>query len=139
MPNVNTVILIGTLTRDPELRATQGGQSVVGFSLAINNAYKTASGEKREEVTFIDVEAWGKLADLIAQYVHKGDPLYIDGRLRQDTWEDKTTRQKRSKIKVVASNMQFLESGKRDESAGPPEPQSQSPEQEAPDSSDIPF
>lgn len=119
MPSVNLVVLIGTLTRDPEVRNTPGGQSVAGFSLAINHKWTSASGEKREDVTFVDVEMWGKLAELVSQYVKKGHSLYVEGRLQQDHWDDKTTGQKRSKLKVVGDKMQFLTvSG--DRSGAPP-------------------
>lgn len=111
MPNVNLVVLIGALTRDPEVRHTPGGQTVAGFGLAMNEKWTAANGEKRESVCFVDVELWGKLAELVTQYVKKGQSLYVEGRLQQDTWDDKTTGQKRSKLKVVGDKMQFLTSG----------------------------
>ncbi len=121
MPNVNLVVLIGTLTRDPEVKYTAGEKSIANIGLAINHAYTTDAGEKRETVTFVDVEMWGKLADLCSQYVKKGDPLYVSGRLHLDSWDDKTTGQKRTKMKVIADQMQFLASkGKREDSAPPP-------------------
>jgi len=111
MPNLNRVMLMGHLTRDVETRAA-GASTVGGFGLAINHKYKTAAGEQREEVTFVDCEAWGKTAEVLAQYVGKGDPLYVEGRLKLDTWEDKDGG-KRSKLKVVVENFQFL-GGKKD-------------------------
>lgn len=107
MANVNKVILIGRLVRDVELKTTPSNQSVASIGLAVNHKYKTAGGEAREEVSFIDCEAWGKTAEVLNQYVGKGDPLYVEGRFKQDTWEDKDGG-KRSKIKVVIENFQFL-------------------------------
>lgn len=118
MPNLNRVMLIGHLTRDIETRAA-GASTVGGFGLAINHKYKTAAGEQREEVTFVDCEAWGKTAETLAKYVGKGDPLYVEGRLKLDTWEDKDG-SKRSKMKVVVENFQFLGGKKDDAPAEPP-------------------
>ena len=117
MASYNKVILAGNLTRDPELRNTPTGQSICQFGLAINSKYKSKTGEDREEVTFIDCEAWGKTGELVAKYLTKGRPALVDGRLKMDQWEDKTTREKKSKIKVVVDNVQFL--GGRDDSAKP--------------------
>lgn len=108
MPNLNKVLLMGNLTRDPELRVTTKGTSICQFSLAINREFKLESGEKREEVLFVDVEAWGKGAEIVAKYCAKGRPLYVEGRLRLDTWEDKNTKEKRSRMKVVMEQFQFL-------------------------------
>ncbi len=109
MANVNKVILIGNLTRDPELRVTPKGTPVCQFGLAVNRQFKDeASGQTREEVTFIDLEAWGKQAETIAKFCTKGRPLYVEGRLKFDQWDDKTSGQKRSKLKVVLENFQFL-------------------------------
>ncbi len=108
MPNLNKVMLMGNLTRDPELRTLPKGTPVCQFSLAINREFKLESGEKREEVLFVDVEAWGKGAEIVAKYCTKGKPLYVEGRLRLDTWEDKTTKEKRSRMKVVMEQFQFL-------------------------------
>ena len=110
MPNIKKVLLMGNLTRDPELKATPNGTPVCQFSLAINRQWKTESGEKQEEVTYVDVEAWGKQAETIGKYVFKGKPLYVEGRLRLDQWEDKTSKEKRSRMKVVLEQFQFLES-----------------------------
>ena len=113
MPNLNRVMLMGHLTRSVEVRAA-GASSVGGFGLAINHKYKTAGGEQREEVVFVDCEAWGKTAEVLAQYVNKGDPLYVEGRLKLDQWDDAKDGSKRSKIKVVVENFQFLK-GKGDD------------------------
>ena len=108
MPSLNKVLLMGNLTRDPELRVTPKGTSICQFSLAINRTFKMESGETREEVTYIDIEAWGKQGETIAKYVTKGRPLFVEGRLRLDQWEDKNTKEKRSRMKVVLDNFQFL-------------------------------
>lgn len=108
MASYNKVILLGNLTRDPELRYTPKGQAVAKLGLAVNRSYKTDSGEMKEEVTFIDIDAWGKQAELIGQYLRKGSPLFVEGRLRLDQWDDKNTGQKVSKLKVVMENFQFV-------------------------------
>ena len=101
-------MLMGNLTRDPELRVTPKGTSICQFSLAINRTFKMESGETREEVLYADVEAWGKQGETIAKYLTKGKPLYVEGRLRLDQWEDKNTKEKRSRMKVVLEQFQFL-------------------------------
>ena len=109
MPNLNVVHLMGNLTRDPELRVTPTGSAVCQFGLAINHTwFDERANEKREETTFVDVTAWGRQAETIAKYVTKGRPLYVQGRLKLDQWEDKATGQKRSKLSVVLSSFQFL-------------------------------
>jgi len=108
MPSLNKVLLMGNLTRDPELRVTPKGTPICQFSLAINRQFKMESGESREEVIYVDVEAWGKQGETIAKYCTKGRPLYVEGRLRLDQWEDKTTKEKRSRMKVVLEQFQFL-------------------------------
>ncbi len=108
MASFNKVILLGNLTRDPELRYTPKGQAVAKLGLAVNRSYKTESGETREEVTFIDIDAWGKQAELIGQYLRKGNPLFVEGRLKLDQWDDKNTGQKVSKLRVVMENFQFV-------------------------------
>lgn len=99
---------MGNLTRDPELRTTPKGTAICQFSLAINRQFKTDGGEAREEVTYVDVEAWGRQGETISKYCTKGRPLFIEGRLRLDTWEDKNTKEKRSRMKVVLESFQFL-------------------------------
>jgi single-strand DNA-binding protein len=101
-------MLMGNLTRDPELRTTPKGTAICQFSLAINREWKDEAGNKHEEVVYVDVEAWGKQGETLAKYMAKGRPLYVEGRLRLDTWEDKTTKEKRSRIKVVLEGFQFL-------------------------------
>lgn len=108
MPNLNKVLLMGNLTRDPELRVTPKGTPICQFSLAINRQFKLESGESRDEAIFVDCEAWGKSGETIAKYLTKGRPLYVEGRLRLDQWEDKNTKEKRSRMKVVVEQFQFL-------------------------------
>ena len=108
MANFNKVFLMGNLTRDPELRYTPKGQAVAKLGLAVNRRYTTESGEAREEVTFVDVDAWGKQAEVISQYCKKGRPLFVEGRLKLDQWDDKTTGQKRSALRIVLEGFQFI-------------------------------
>jgi len=108
MPSLNKVLLMGNLTRDTELRVTPKGTPICQFSLAINRQFKMESGESREEVIYVDIEAWGKQGETIAKYCTKGRPLYVEGRLRLDQWEDKNTKEKRSRMKVVLEQFQFL-------------------------------
>ena len=112
MPALNKVLLMGNLTRDPELRVTPKGTPICQFALAINRQFKMESGESREEVIYVDVEAWGKQGETIAKYCTKGRPLYVEGRLRLDQWEDKNTKEKRSRMKVVLEQFQFLGDGR---------------------------
>ncbi len=118
MASLNKVILIGNLTRDPELRYTPSGQAVTDIGLALNRVYAVDGGEKREEVTFVDITLWGRTAEVVAKYYKKGRPLCVEGRLQTDAWEDKQTGQKRSKLKVVGEGVQLL-GGKDDGPAGP--------------------
>jgi single-strand DNA-binding protein len=113
MASYNKVILIGNLTRDPELRYTAKGTAIGKLGLAVNRKWRNEAGEWQEEVTFIDVSAFGKQAETIGQYLKKGRPIMVEGRLRLDQWEDKNTGQKRSKLDVVLENFQFLDSGGR--------------------------
>src|SRR5436309_1406360 len=108
MANLNRVLLIGNLTRDPEVRYTPKGTAVADIGLAVNRISTADNGERREEVTFLDVTLWGRQAEIAGEYLKKGRPVFIEGRLQMDTWDDKTTGQKRSKIKVVCENMQLL-------------------------------
>src|SRR3954468_5262268 len=116
MPNLNKVMLMGNLTRDPEIKYTPKGTAGADIGLAVKRVWASESGEKREEVTFVDVELWGRQAELAGEYLKKGRPVYIEGRLKLDTWDDKTTGQKRSKLRVVGENFQFL--GSRDGAPG---------------------
>jgi single-strand DNA-binding protein len=110
MASFNKVILAGNLTRDPELRYTPKGTAIARIGMAINRTWKTETGETKEEVTFVDVDAFGRQAEVIAQYVKKGRPLLVEGRLRLDQWEDKNTHQKQSRLKVVLEGFSFLDS-----------------------------
>jgi len=107
MPNLNKVLLMGNLTRDPEVKHTPKGMAVAEIGLAINNTF-TVNGEKREEVIFVDVELWGRQAEVAGEYLRKGRPVFIEGRLKVESWDDKQTGQKRSKMKVVGEVMQML-------------------------------
>jgi len=137
MANVNKVILIGNVTRDVESKALPSGSSLASLSLAVNRSYKTESGATREEVLFVDVELWGRVAEIAAQYVKKGSPLYVEGRLKMDSWEDKETGQKRSKMKVVGEAIQLLGSKKNADEA-PSTPRSR-PVAESGEADEIPF
>jgi single-strand DNA-binding protein len=106
------VILIGNLTRDPELRYTPKGTAVAKITVAVNRRWYDDSGQLKEETSFIDADAFGKIAENIGQFFKKGSPIFIEGRLRQDTWEDKQTNQKRSKLVVVVENFVFMERNK---------------------------
>jgi len=120
MASFNKVILVGNLTRDPELRYTPKGTAVARLGLAVNRQWKTDAGEAREEVTFIDIDAFGRQAEVIGQYCKKGKPLMIEGRLKYETWDDKQTNQKRSKLLVVLESFQFLGDGNRAGGEGAP-------------------
>jgi single-strand DNA-binding protein len=118
MASFNKVILAGNLTRDPELRYTPKGTAIARITLAVNRTYTAEGGEKKEEVSFVDVDVWGRQAEVIAQYMKKGRPLLVEGRLKQDTWEDKNTKQKQSKLKVVLEGFSFIDSGRGGEGGG---------------------
>lgn len=104
---------MGNITRDPEVRYTPKGTAVTDIGLAINRNYSTDDGDRREETTFVDITFWGRQAEVIGEYMKKGRPLYVEGRLQLDQWEDKNTGQQRSRLKVIGDNFQFL--GGRDE------------------------
>lgn len=113
MANLNKVMLIGNLTADPDVRTTPRGNAVTELRLAVNRVTAGPNeGERREEVTYLDVTCWGRQAEIAGQYLAKGRPVFIEGRLQMDTWEDKQTGQKRSRIRVIAENLQLL--GSRD-------------------------
>ncbi len=114
-------MLIGNLTRDPELRHTPKGTAVSEISLAINRVWKDDNGQKQEDTTFVEVTLWGRQAELAQQYLTKGRPVYIEGRLQLDSWDDKETGKKRSKIRVIAENMQFLSAGTGGNADRPPQ------------------
>lgn len=147
-PSYNKVILMGNLTRDPELRYTPKGTATAKIGLAVNRQWKSDSGEQKEEVTFIDIDAWGKQAEVIAQYCKKGSQLFVEGRLKLDTWDDKATGKKQYKLKVVLEGFSFI-GGKPDqkpaenpnakidrEDVPPPLPSSDTPPEQ---DSDVPF
>lgn len=113
MANLNKVMIIGNLTADPDVRTTPRGTPVTELRLAVNRITSGQNeGERREEVTYLDVTCWGRQGEIAAQYLAKGRPVFIEGRLQMDTWEDKQTGQKRSRIRIIAENLQLL--GSRD-------------------------
>ena len=137
--NFNKVYLMGNLTRDPDMRVTPKGTAICQFGLAVNREWKDESGQKREEVCFVDVEAWGRQGETISKYCGKGRPLFVEGRLKLDQWEDKTSGQKRTKLKVVLEGFQFI--GGREDSTASAAPQSDAPAALKPEtaSEDVPF
>src|SRR5438876_6271727 len=122
MASFNRVILAGNLTRDPELRYTPKGLAIAKIGLAINRTWKNEAGETKEEVTFVDVDAFSRQAEVIAQYFKKGRPILIEGRLRLDQWDDKQTNQKRSKLGVVLETFSFIDTKQTNESGAAPAP-----------------
>jgi single-strand DNA-binding protein len=154
MANLNKVMLIGNLTRDPELRYTPSGKAVTDVSIAINRVWVNDQGQKQEDTTFVDVTLWGRQAELAQQYLTKGRGIYIEGRLQMDTWDDKETGKKRSRLKVVGENMQFLPDGGRgpagaspqrsggappSQASEPPRGASAAPADDYQEEDDIPF
>src|ERR1700722_4689909 len=151
MASFNKVILVGNLTRDPELRHTPKGTAVARITLAVNRTYTSGEGgEKKEEVSFVDVDVWGRQAEVISQYMKKGRPLLVEGRLKQATWEDKNTKQKQSKLKVVLESFSFIDSNRGGEGGDvPPAPRSRPAassfppagcgDADAPSDDDVPF
>ena len=119
MASLNKVMLIGNLTRDPEVKYTPKGTAVAEIAIAINRNYTGADGQKKEEVTFIDVTLWERLAEIAGEYLKKGRPVFIEGRLQLDTWDDKATGQKRSCLRVRAEQMQLLGSREGGSGGGP--------------------
>ena len=109
---MNKLFIVGNLTRDPEVRYTPKGTAVADIGLAINRVWNNEQNQRQEETTFVDITLWGRQAELAQQYLTKGRGVFIEGRLQMDTWEDKQSGQKRSKLKVVAENLQFLPDGK---------------------------
>ena len=138
MPSFNKVIIAGHLTRDPEIRYTPKGTPIARFALGVNHTWKSESGEKMEEVSFFDVTAFGKQGETIAQHVKKGAPLLVEGRLKQESWEDKETKENRHKVVIVLESFTFL-GGKKDD--GKPEKNSRSKSAEKSDAEkdDVPF
>src|ERR1700758_246436 len=147
MASFNKVILLGNLTRDPEVRYTPKGSAVCDLGIAVNRQYTLDNGEKREEVTYVDVVLWARLAEIAGEYLKKGRPIFIEGRLQLDTWDDKQTGQKRSKLRVIGETMQLLggrppgaggggsEGGDSRKTTPPPK----AAEKAEPDDDEIPF
>ena len=127
MASVNKVILIGNCTRDPEVRYTPKGTAVADIGMAMNRYFSSDGGERREETTFVDVTLWGRQAEVAGEYLKKGRPVYIEGRLQMDSWDDKNTGQKRTKLKIVGEQMQLLGSREGGGGSGPPQ-RSESPQ-----------
>ena len=152
MASFNKVILLGNLTRDPEIRYTPKGSAVCDLGIAVNRQYTLENGERREEVTYVDVVLWARLAEIAGEYLKKGRPVFIEGRLQLDTWDDKQSGQKRSKLRVIGESMQMLgsrggggggaENGGDDRSSrgtmAPPKPAAATGPAE-PDDDEIPF
>lgn len=144
MANFNKVMLMGNVTRDIELRYTPKGTAVADIGLAVNRVRTGESGERIEETTFVDVTLWGRTAEVAHQYSGKGKPLFIEGRLHMDSWDDKATGQKRTKLKVVADNIQLMGAAGGQQGGGNSAPQHQggSPAQgeaSMDEDDDIPF
>lgn len=149
MAGYNKVILIGNLTRDPELRYTPQGVAIAKIGLAVNRTWKNEAGETKEEVTFVDVDAFRRQAETLAQYLKKGSPLMVEGRLKLDQWDDKQTGQKRSRLGIVLEGFQFLGGGNRGVEGGAPAPRAAAPKPGAPapdgeappppEDDDVPF
>ncbi len=109
MPDLNKVMLMGNLTRDPEVRYTPKGSAVGDLSIAINRVYRTDDGQSREEVCYVDIVVWGRQAETCKEYLSKGRPIFVEGRLQLDQWE--SNGEKKSKLRVVAERIQFLGGG----------------------------
>lgn len=116
MASLNRVLLIGNLTRDPELRYIPSGSAVATFTVAVNRVYKTQTGEKKEQTSFIRIVVWGRRAEVCGEYLSKGSPVFVEGRLQSRDWEAQDG-QKRNTVEVVADNVQFLRSGEKREGA----------------------
>ncbi|MAE31014.1 MAG: single-stranded DNA-binding protein [Verrucomicrobiales bacterium] len=148
MASFNKVILMGNLTRDPELRYTPSGTAIAKMGLAVNRVWRDAEGQQKEEVTFVDVDAFGKQAETIGQYMQKGRPILVEGRLKLDQWEDKNTGQNRSRLGVVLERFTFVGGGggqagggdaAPQQSAPPPSEPAGGPPVDAPGDDDVPF
>jgi single-strand DNA-binding protein len=155
--NYNKVTVAGTLTRDPEIKYTPKGLAIAEIGMAINHVYHTDAGEKREEVTFVDITCFGKTAEVIGKHSKKGHCILIDGHLRLESWDDKQSGQKRSKLKIIGDHMSFVSRPARDKGEGegeepgegkpssppPRRPAAPPPRQQDPDldqpEDDIPF
>ena len=136
MPNYNKVMLMGNLTRDVELKHTAGNNAVANLGMAVNRRYRV-NDEMREETTFVDCEAWGKTAENLSKYLSKGSPVFVEGRLKLDEWQDRDGN-KRSKLRVVVENFQFIDGGgKRSGGSSPTATATAAPSTVSDD--DIPF
>lgn len=147
----NKVMFAGRLSRDPEQRTTISGKTVVNFAIASNHKWTAENGEKRDEATFVDCTAWGRTAELIATHLKKGDPIFVEGRLRYETWEDKGTGATRSKVSITVELFQFVgarrdRDGDEAQRTAPPKnttvrgaPAPKNGAGAAPDYGDIPF
>ena len=131
MPNFNKVMLMGNLTRDPELRSLPSGTPITEFGLAVNRTWSDQNGDRREATTFVDCKAMGRQAEVISQYMSKGRPIFVEGRLEFRSWEAKDGSGKRSKLDVFVESFQFLGSGRRDEGGANPAPQGRPQQQPA--------
>ncbi|MBO7132319.1 single-stranded DNA-binding protein [Candidatus Saccharibacteria bacterium] len=144
MRGFSKAIITGNLTRDPELRTTPNGASVCSFSVAVNRVYRDSNGEQKEDVSFIDCSAWGKLGEMINQYAKKGSGVLVSGRLDQRSWEDKTSGQKRSRVEIVVEDFNFTGSApaggasSASASSAPSDMPDDIPDEEI-DLSDVPF
>ena len=146
MASFNKVILMGNLTRDPELRYTPKGTAVAKLGLAVNRSWRNAEGQQQDETTFVDVDAFGKQAETLGQYMQKGRPILIEGRLKLDQWEDKNTGQNRSKLGVILEKFSFVGGGGQNSNNTPPSqatappPTSEVPPfEDGPSDDDVPF
>jgi single-strand DNA-binding protein len=150
MASFNKVILMGNLTRDPELRYTPKGTAIAKVGLAVNRVWTNEAGEKKEEVTFVDIDIFGRTAENVGQYMRKGRPMLVEGRLKLDQWDDKQTGQKKSKLGVVAETVQFRGSAPGAGEGGAPAaprsrpaassaPAPESGDSEPPPDDDVPF
>lgn len=149
MANLNKIMVIGNITRDIELKYIPSGAAVCQFSVAVNRTWNNKAGEKQEETTFLDVEAWEKQAEVIAQYCKKGSSIYVEGRLKSEQWDDKAMGQKRSKLKIHLEQFQFIggkqEAGEKPQADKPKvtparQPKPTDPDLDvAPDDDQIPF
>ena len=146
MASFNKVILMGNLTRDPELRYTQSGSAIANIGIATNRKWKDQNGEQKEEVTYIDVTAFGKTAEVIGQYFQKGRAIHLEGRLKFDQWDDKNTGEKRNKLGVVLERFEFMGGGNQaggntssPQSSAPSPTSDVPPFEDGPSDDEVPF
>lgn len=139
MSSFNKVLLMGNLTRDPELRYTPKGTAVAKLGLAVNRVWTSEAGEKKEEVTFVDVDTFGRTAENCGKYLAKGRPVFVEGRLKLDQWDDKQTGQKRYRLGVIAETIQFLGGKSSTPAAAPTSPAAPEAEPPPPADDNVPF